>query len=450
MIESAGATVAPAVGTEELGLLLARLAAPSPAATDTERVDRLRAMERLKNALAAAQAVESVAFDASQRHEQIEAGWGEHRLGRGIADQVALARMESPHKGSRLLGLAKALVREMPECLAALQRGEVSEWRVTCVARETAHLRVEDRRAVDAELGPRLHAMGDRQAAGAARAMAQRLDPAGAAERARRAERERRVSIRPAPDAMSYVTALLPMREGVSVFAALTRLAKDAVADGDDRGKGQLMADALVERVTGHAVGAVPIRINLVMSDTTLLGDGCTPVGVPGHGTIPAEVARAWVRATVAARVVSIDDLVTVRRLFTSPDERDLVAMESTKRTFTGLLRHMLELRDQTCRTPWCEAPLRHGDHVRRSEDGGPTSLWNGRGVCVRCNQSREAPGWSAHTSSGVDETHEVTLTTPTGHDYASQAPPLVPGWPVRPPGETVRSRSGPQDARAG
>ena len=127
-------------------------------------------MEEVKNALAAVQAVEAVAFDASQRERQVEAGWGGHRLGRGIADQVALARRESPHKGSRLLGLARALVHEMPSCLAALQRGEVSEWRVTCVARETAHLRVEDRRAVDAELGPWLAEMGDRQAAGAARA----------------------------------------------------------------------------------------------------------------------------------------------------------------------------------------------------------------------------------------------------------------------------------------
>ncbi|KAB7743533.1 hypothetical protein GA707_13035 [Nostocoides sp. F2B08] len=78
------------------------------------------------------------------------------------------------------------------------------------------------------------------------------------------------------------------------------------------------------------------------------------------------------------------------------------------------------------------------------------TSLWNGRGACIRCNQAREAPGWTAHTSSGIDETHEIVLTTPTGHDYASQAPPLVPGRPVRAPGEAVRSRSGPQDARAG
>lgn len=438
------------LGTEEISLFLARLAAPSPAETDAERIDRIRAMERVKNALAAAQAREAVAFDMSQRHRQVEAGYGAHRLGRGIADQVALARMESPHKGSRLLALAAALVHDLPRCLAALHRGEVSEWRVMCVVRETGHLSREDRRAVDADLGPRLHRMGDRQAAGAARAMAQRLDPAGAVERAARAERERRVSIRPAPESMTYVTALLPMRDGIAVHAALTRLAQDAIGTGDERGKGQIMADALVERVTGRAIGAVPFTVNLVMTDTGLLGGDCTPASVPGHGSIPAAIGRAWVRATFAARVVPFEDLVTVRRLFTGPDGRDLVALESTSRVFGGLLRHMLELRDQTCRTPWCEAPVRHGDHVRRWEDGGETSLHNGRGVCVRCNLAREAPGWSARVTSRPDETHEVTLTSPTGHDYRSHAPPLVPGGPVSVASETVRSRAGPQDARAG
>lgn len=438
------------LGTEEIDLFLARLAVSSPATTDAARIDRLRAMERVKNALAAAQATETVAFDGSQRNRQIEAGSGDHRLGRGIADQVALARMESPHKGSRLLGLAKALIHEMPTCLAALRRGEVSEWRVTCVARETAHLRVEDRRAVDAELGPRLHEMGDRQSAGAARAMAQRLDPAGAAGRAARAESQRRVSIRPAPESMTYVTALLPLRDGVAVYAALTRLAQDAIAAGDERGRGRLMADSLIERVTGRAVGAVPITINLVMTDRSLLGGGCTPASVPGHGSVPTDIARSWIRATLTARVVPFQDLVTVRRLFTSPDGRDLVAMESAKRVFTGLLRHMLELRDQTCRTPWCDAPVRHADHVHRSEDGGATSYLNGRGTCARCNHAREAPGWEATVTSAPDVAHEVALSTPTGHAYRSLAASLVPGESLEGTGERARSRAGPQESRAG
>lgn len=87
--------------TEEIHLFLSRLEVPSPAETDAERIDRLRAMEQVKNALAAAQAKETVAFDASQRNRQIEAGWGEHRIGRGIADQVALPRPGGSRLGGR-------------------------------------------------------------------------------------------------------------------------------------------------------------------------------------------------------------------------------------------------------------------------------------------------------------------------------------------------------------
>ena len=39
----------------------------------------------------------------------------------------------------------------------------------------------------------------------------------------RRAEADRMVSIRPAPDTMTYVTALLPVAQGVGVYAALNR-----------------------------------------------------------------------------------------------------------------------------------------------------------------------------------------------------------------------------------
>ena len=52
-------------------------------------------------------------------------------LGAGVGAQIALARRESPAKGGRLLGLAKALVTEMPHTLAALETGQLNEWRAT-------------------------------------------------------------------------------------------------------------------------------------------------------------------------------------------------------------------------------------------------------------------------------------------------------------------------------
>lgn len=118
---------------------------------------------------------------------------------------------------------------------------------------------------------------------------------------------------------------------------------------------------------------------------------------------------------------------VWVRCLYASPDVRDLVAMDSRRREFDGLLRRMLVLRDQTCRTPYCGAPVRHADHVRARRVGGPTSLANAAGLCERCNHAKEVPGGVARTTSpSAAASHEIEVTTPTGHTYRSTAPPLV------------------------
>lgn len=84
-------------------------------------VDQLRVLEDMKSAISALQAKIAVAFDLAQRQEQAETGVPAAEQGRGSAAQIALARRESPNKGSRLLGLAKALVTEMPRTLAALE-----------------------------------------------------------------------------------------------------------------------------------------------------------------------------------------------------------------------------------------------------------------------------------------------------------------------------------------
>ena len=59
----------------------------------------------------------SVDFDASQREAQAAAGVPARKRGAGVGAQIALARRDSPVRGGRHLGLAKALVREMPHAL---------------------------------------------------------------------------------------------------------------------------------------------------------------------------------------------------------------------------------------------------------------------------------------------------------------------------------------------
>lgn len=258
-------------------------------AGDGERIDRIRVLEDLKGAIAAAQAREAVALKRSVIAAEAAQGVPAEQQGRGVAAQVALARRESPHRGGRLLGLAEALVKELPRTLALLGKGEVSEWRATLVCRETACLSRADRARVDQLLAAALPSLSDRQVIAQARRHSYRLDPASFVERCAKAEADRRVSIRPAPDAMALISALLPVSEGVAAYAALVRAADSARASGDARSRGQLMADTLVTRVTGQTqADQVPMEVQLVLSANSLLHGDPEAATIPGYGPIPA------------------------------------------------------------------------------------------------------------------------------------------------------------------
>ena len=225
---------------------------------DAERIDRLSALEDLKAAASAAQALLASELDASRRVAEAARGVPATDQGRGVAHEVALARRESPHAGGRLLGLGKALVREMPHTLEALRSGAISEWRATLLVRETACLTREDRATVDRELAgtpeaaAELGRKGTRAIVAAAQRIAYRLDPQAVVDRSSRAARDRHVSLRPAPDCMARISALVPVAQGVAAYAALKAEADAARAAGDPRTRGQVMADTLVARVTGR------------------------------------------------------------------------------------------------------------------------------------------------------------------------------------------------------
>jgi len=202
--------------------------------------------------------------------------------------------------------------------MSALTRGDVSEWRATIVARETTCLSREDRTRTDAEIASRLGRLGDKRLGDTVRGIAQRLDPASCVRRMRKAVGQRRISVRPAPDTMSCLTGLLPAAQGVAVYAALKREADSLRGQGDVRTAAQLMADVLVERVTGaSSQRASAIEIQLVMTDRTLLQGDPEPGYLAGFGPVPATLARRLVRDA---------DKAWIRRLFTGPGAGDLVA----------------------------------------------------------------------------------------------------------------------------
>ena len=392
--------------------------------SSADLIDVVRALEELKNVATAMQAVAAVDFARAQRAEHLRCGVPADRVGRGVAEQVALARRESPHHGAVFLGVASILVAEMPHALAAMAAGVLTEQRAQILVHETSCVSREVRAQVDEVVAgdlERLSELGTRRLTGLVRAETYRRDPASAVARVARAEADRFVWSRPAPDCMVKLTALLPVAQGVAAFAALVRAADSAQASGDPRTRGQVMADELVVRITGQTrADAVPVALHVVMPADTLLARGDQPGRVLGNGPVPAEVARRLVGAS--PRLAS-----WVRRLYESP-AGGLVAMDSHERLFPKGLAQFITIRDDLCRTPYCDAQIRHIDHVIPYAEEGPTSEANGQGLCERCNHAKQAPGWKARTifrdlsPEGTSGPHEVVLTTPSGHSYLSRS----------------------------
>ncbi len=420
----------------ELAAMLARLtelAGADPAtvagaatAGGAALVDRIAVLEQLRAALAAAQHTTMVAFGRAQVEEQaglVAAGrLDPEKLGHGVAAQIALAAHVSTWQGARRFTIARTLATDLPHVRGLLAAGWISERLAETVVAQTGHLDAAQRAAVDKQLADAgLEQMGFRQAEARVKKLAYDTDRAGYTARGRKARADRRVTLRPAPDTMSVLSGLLPVEQGVACLAALRQAADGLIATGDTGGRtrDQVLADTLVERLTGQTRAQdVNVEVGLVLP-LDALSDPEAPGELVGHGPLPGGIISDLLRSTAGTR--------WWRRLFTHPAHATLIGGDPERRRFDGFLAKLIDLRDRgRCRDPYCDAPIRHHDHIRAFRAGGPTSFTNGRGVCARGNYVREMPGWQVHTvADGLGESpHTVRTTTPTGHTYTSRAGP--------------------------
>ena len=235
---------------------------------------------------------------------------------------------------------------------------------------------------------------------------------------------------------MTVLSALLPCEQGVAAYAALYRHADTLIAGGNDRTRGQIMADTLVERLTGQTTAeAVSAEIGLAMTDAALFCGDDEPAELSDYGPIPAALARDLARGGAdPARENPTGEVeharVFLRRLFADPITGIIAQIDRRRRRFGGTLAKLLVYRDQYCRDPYCDASIRHLDHIQAHSIGGSTTEVNGRGLCERGNYVATMPGWKARVVDAIF--HTVEITTPTGHTYTSRPPPALGSGRVR------------------
>lgn len=384
--------------------------------TETETLARITALEELRSAVVAAQAREAVVFEELRIHRDQINRVPARDCGKRAGDEVGLAKKVSPGSGRKFLSTARSIVTEMPNTFKALSTGAISEDKARIMVDETAVLDDADRRKVDTRMKRSLGPSGPRSLRAEARALTAEMDAEAAAKRAAKAQENRRVTLTPIDDGMGRISAILPLPQAIAAFESLTAGAESVIAGGtaEGRSRAQVLADTFVERLSGQAsAAAVPTEIHLLVEAESLLSDGLVPAWLPGYGPLPAKTARGFLAANEAKMLIS--------RIFTRPEDGQLVGMDSRSREFTGRLRQMIVFRDDRCRTPWCDAPIRHADHAESASAGGKTTWENGSGLCAACNYAKEHPGWQHEaTADGLK------VTTPSGRSYMVTTPAIA------------------------
>ncbi|TCK20619.1 HNH endonuclease [Pseudonocardia endophytica] len=377
-----------------------------------ERAELIDGIAELEAAIATAQAAQAEwirAFARAEAAHQIEKGLTEpEKIDRTIAGQIGLACRVSPTEGRTRVRVARDLHQGLDRVRGLGHAGELSAQKVRAIVAETSHLDPAERAEVDRLLRADGVDGRDGRGVGKLRELAKRLAaqvaPAKFRARCIAARTGRRVTLRPAADGMTDLTARLPAEQGAACLAALQKAFTEVAVDPAPltRSRGQVMADTLVERVTGQAAANdVNVEVQIVVPLEALIDPHSPlPAEIPGCGPVPADLItttageKAWRRLLTRAGVV--------------------IGGDSRRRRFSGFLAELIRARDRwRCAESYCDAPAREIDHVVRAADGGPTTFDLGRGACQFHNLLRELPDWE------VERVPDGVLTTaPTGHTY--------------------------------
>ena len=264
------------------------------------------------------------------------------------------------------------------------------------------------------------------------------LDPAAAARRRERAERDRTdVTIWAEPDGIACLSARGPALDAVAVRELIDTRAKamrDSAAVEDKRTLGQWRHAALLaafglapmgRQPTGvtelpdiaatgtgdpHSIVDRPrVEIRVVVPLTTLFGLTDAPGEIEGFGPLDAELVRAL--AADAEWVRWVTDPVG-----------DYLIDSGTKRFPGARLARFLRDREGRCKHPSCGVRARHcdADHLPAYSAGGRTAATGMSPTCPRHNRHRDASRWHIEQEGPADPygAPEPTWISPLGRRY--------------------------------
>ncbi|MFC0437835.1 uncharacterized protein DUF222 [Kutzneria buriramensis] len=320
---------------------------------------------------------------------------------RGVEDtaELAMAITEPEQTVVRRKELTEDL-RTLPRLMDQLRQGRLDLRRLEAVRDRVRNLpstalitEVEDTLL---EVAPGLtHSQLSRRTT----ALVAQADPTGYEQRHQKAKAERRVEIRPLPDGMAHLTAILPAVEARMVHDLLCADAKDLPKD--ERTTDQKRADAFLDRFLGQAKER-DVRVHVTMSMETLMGLTEDPALLEGYGPITADTARELAMDGIW-RAILLDE----------HDQAEAIG----KHTYRPgqRLKELVGVRSgSVCSAPGCTRSVQEGDHVTPWPKGH-TTLPNLKGLCTRHHHLKH----DTHKVT-VDDDGTLHWTTPLDRNYTT------------------------------
>jgi hypothetical protein len=338
-------------------------------------------------------------------------------------DEVAALLNVSPTSARNQVNDARLLVRDLEQVLIAVSQAEltvghtralIDGWRQVVNARfsefKDSKLRKDASTYYQSRLLEKAKTATLANLRRSIRLVVSRLisDSAHAAHEA--AKLERQVTISPAHDGMSWVSALLTNSEAASIDHVLERLAREHQADGSIQTK---RADLFVGLLTGNPdysedkLGLLASIEVVVGIDTLLeLNDDAALI----RGTQLTLTAQAIRRLAIES---------PLRRLVAEPLSGHL--LECGRQTYSPprSLRRKVLARDEHCRAPGCSRPAQYCDvdHVQPWRDGGETNETNLAVLCRRHHILKTAKGHAYE----FDSKARVRWTMPSGRIFVTE-----------------------------
>jgi hypothetical protein len=349
----------------------------------------------------------------------------------GADKEVALALREPVGAAQSRIHFSRRMRRLLPETWRRFREGRLSEKHATAVSVGTAGCddpqtlaRVEER------VYGREGALGKTPAElrRDARESLNRLDPAGAQERAREARDHADVIAHPGEDGMSDVVVHAPVEQAALLKTAGDAYAATAKNGGDPRRMGVLRVEGLA-RLAGAYLdgglpglaaprsGGLPVEVGVVVGLRTALGLEDLPGEVPGQGIVPREVIGELIGREQAKLRLMVIDENTGRLVYRAesryrPTPAQIAHVRAGYVYSTGPGSQVLAGRTDTGHIPaWPQGPTQIGHlvpkdrswheavtngHVKASIDHSGTRYLDDR---VRPNTHRDAVRLPARTS---------------------------------------------------